>query len=152
MNRTSSITRYAGAHASAALAPLPRPTVPHPRTSLPCPVPATTLIPVPALDRIDREACLAQLAAAITSGTPPPDLVAGIVVAALSSLRLGAEEREAAWDGYLLARRRLDDILDGSPAMAGAMSVFEASAAAQAWLDRLLDAAPDPDMGVPRQP
>lgn len=110
------------------------------------------MVAIPALGRIDREACLAQLAVAITSGTPPPWLVTRIVVAALSSLRLSAEERESAWDDYLLARRRLDDILEGSPAMTGAMSVFEASADARACMDRLLDGGLAPDMAVPRQP
>jgi hypothetical protein len=115
-------------------------------------VPATTLIAVPALNRVMREAHLMQLAADACSGTPPSWFATAIAVTALASPRLGAEEREAAWDGYLLARRRLDDILDGSPAMAGAMTVTDASAAAWAWLDRLLDAAPVPDMAVPRQP
>ena len=149
MKRTGSLTRHAGAGASLAPATRPRPL---PRASLARPVPATTLTAIPALGRADRETCLAQLGDAITSGSPPPELVVGIAVAALSSLRLGAEQRTAAWEGYLLARRRLDDVLDGSPAMAGAMTVIDASAAARAWLDRLLDGSPAPDMAVPRQP
>jgi hypothetical protein len=134
MKRTGSIARYAGASAYTYRA----------RTSLPRPVPGTTLIAIPSLDRVDREAHLVQLAGDACSGTPPSWFVTSIAVTALSSPRLGAEERAAAWDHYLLARRRLDGILDGSPALVGVMTVAEAAAAAWAWLDRLLDGSPAP--------
>jgi hypothetical protein len=142
MNRTSSLTRYAGASAP----------VLHPRTSLPRPVPGTRLVAVPVLSRAERQELLEQLAADISQGTPPGPLAVAVLVAALASDRLRIADRDCVWHDFITARRRLDDILEASPGWERIMTAEEATAAVSRTLARLLDGHPVPDMAVPRQP
>jgi hypothetical protein len=135
MDRTTALRR--AAPAPARIAPLAR--VPWAG-----PGPRTRLIAVPVMNRAGRQAQLEQLAASVCDTGAPGPFAVSVLIAALADDGLSGSARACGWHDYITARRRLDDILEGSPGWAGIMTAAEASAAVSAAAARLLDGIPAP--------